>query len=64
MEVKDFKYKNQTETSKLTYSCFFTKLEINEGGEIDEVTVNGEFENFRTYKLESKLKYRLVIKLE
>lgn len=43
---------------------FFTKLEINEGGEIDEVTVNGEFENFRTYKLESKLKYRLVIKLE
>lgn len=31
MEVKDFKYKNQTETSKLTYSCFFTKLEINEG---------------------------------
>ncbi|ASS89643.1 hypothetical protein AP3564_04675 [Aeribacillus pallidus] len=31
---------------------------------IDEFTVNGEFENFRTYKLESKLKYRLVIKLE
>jgi hypothetical protein len=43
---------------------FFTKLEINEGGEIDEFTVNGEFENFRTYKLESELKYRLVIKLE
>lgn len=64
MEVKDFKYKNQTETSKLTYSRFFTKLEINEGGEIDEVTVNGKFENFRTYELESELKYRLVIKLE
>lgn len=29
-----------------------------------QLMVNGEFENFRTYKLESELKYRLVIKLE